>query len=50
LLITYAAAYTLHDLDFFAMTPSMRKEEGKDYILPKIDGKTIDLDPDYAYS
>ena len=31
------------------MTPQMRKEQGKDYILPKVDGKTIDLDPDYAY-
>jgi hypothetical protein len=37
-------------LEFFAMTPRMRKEEGKDYILPKIDGKTVDLDPEYAYS
>lgn len=37
-------------LDFFSMTPAMRKEEGKNYILPKIDGKMIDLDPELAYS
>ena len=37
-------------LEFFAMTPTMRKEEGEDYILPKIDGKTIDLNPEHAYS
>jgi len=37
-------------LEFFAMTPAMRKEEGRAYILPKIDGKTIDLNPEYAYS
>jgi hypothetical protein len=37
-------------IEFFAMTPTMRKEEGKEYILPKINGKTIDLNPEYAYS
>jgi hypothetical protein len=37
-------------IEFFAMTPTMRNDEGKDYILPKINGKTIDLDPEYAYS
>ena len=31
------------------MTPTMR-DEGEDYILPKIDGKTIDLNPEYAYN
>ena len=37
-------------IEFFAMTPDMRKDDGRDYKLPTIDGKTIDLDPDYAYS
>ena len=36
-------------IEFFAMRQEGR-EAGKDYILPKIDGKTIDLDPDDAYS
>jgi len=37
-------------LEFFAMTPAMRKDEGKAYILPKVEDKTIDLNPEYAYS
>jgi len=36
-------------LEFLAMTPKMRKEEGKAYVLPRIDGNTIDLNPKYAY-
>jgi len=36
--------------EFFAMTPKMRKEEGKEYVLPTIDGETVDLNPEYAYS
>ena len=37
-------------LEFFAMTPQLRKEEGNAYILPRIDGKTINLNPEYAYN
>lgn len=32
------------------MTPTMRKDEGKNYILPNFDGKTIDPNPEYTYS
>ncbi|MEM9478743.1 MAG: hypothetical protein AAGA58_03680 [Verrucomicrobiota bacterium] len=37
-------------LEFFAMTPAMRKEQGEDYNLPKINGETINLNPELAYS
>ncbi|MEM7390791.1 MAG: HEAT repeat domain-containing protein [Verrucomicrobiota bacterium] len=37
-------------LEFFAMTPTLRKEQGMDYTLPRIDGSPIDLNPEYAYS
>jgi len=36
-------------LEFFPMTPE-RLKEGKAYILPTINGATVDLNPEYAYS
>ena len=36
-------------LEFFPMTPQELKA-GKEYTLPRINGKTIDLNPVYAYS
>lgn len=36
-------------IQFFGMTPEARKA-GKEYALPKVDGRTIDLNPEYAYS
>lgn len=36
------------ELSFQAMTPA-RLKAGEKYRLPKVDGNTIDLDPEYAY-
>lgn len=36
-------------VEFFPMTPEALKK-GNKYTLPKVDGKTVDLDPEYAYS
>jgi hypothetical protein len=36
-------------VEFFSMTRQMRKQEGRPYTLPKLDCKTIDLNPEYAY-
>jgi hypothetical protein len=35
-------------LEFFGMTPE-RLKAGTAYTLPKVDGKTIDLNPEYSY-
>lgn len=37
------------NIEFFAMMPTMRKEEGRNYVLPRVAGKTVDLDPAYGY-
>lgn len=37
-------------IEFFGMTPNMRKEKERPYVLPRIGGKPINLNPEYAYS
>ena len=38
------------ELEFSCMTPEILRAAERPYILPKINGKTIDLNPEYAYS
>ena len=45
--IVYKGPYS-DEVSFHAMTPD-RLKAGEKYILPKVDGKAIDLDPEHAY-